>query len=140
MQGDLETSGPVGQVGNWIFMAFFCITQGRRCLSGLLERSVSLANYLLPFGTSWSQSFKSHLSMITLTAIRVRDKKSNQWLIPADRGWWRGPQHHSWPWEDHHSRSFSSPSGASVVLWILGESKQTWQINLKCKVQTQVRE
>jgi hypothetical protein len=47
MQWDLETSGPMGQVGNWVFIAFFCIAQGQRCLSGLLGRSVSLANYHL---------------------------------------------------------------------------------------------
>jgi hypothetical protein len=23
MQGDLETGGPMGQVGNWVFIAFF---------------------------------------------------------------------------------------------------------------------
>jgi hypothetical protein len=36
MQWDPETSGPVGQVGNWVFIAFFCIAQGWQCLSGLL--------------------------------------------------------------------------------------------------------
>jgi hypothetical protein len=41
---------------------------------------------------------------------------------------------------DRDSRSFSSPSEAFVVWWILGEKKQTWQVSLKCKVQTQARE
>jgi homoaconitase/3-isopropylmalate dehydratase large subunit len=41
----------MGQVGNWVFIAFF-IAQGWRCLSGanrsfLGRRSISLANYHL---------------------------------------------------------------------------------------------
>jgi hypothetical protein len=51
MQWDLETGDPMDQVGNWIFIAFLCIAQGRRCLLGtdrcFLGRSVSLANYHL---------------------------------------------------------------------------------------------
>jgi hypothetical protein len=29
MQWDLETSGPVGQVENWVFIAFFVLPEGR---------------------------------------------------------------------------------------------------------------
>jgi hypothetical protein len=29
------------------------------------------------------------------------------------------------------------PSEAFVVWWILGEKKETWQVSLKCKAQTQ---
>jgi hypothetical protein len=48
MQEDPETSSPLGQVGYWVFIVFFCIAEGWRCLSGLLgRRSVSLANYHL---------------------------------------------------------------------------------------------
>jgi hypothetical protein len=52
MQGDPETGGPVGQVVNWVFIAFLFIAQGRGCLSGadrhfLGRRSVFLANYHL---------------------------------------------------------------------------------------------
>jgi hypothetical protein len=50
----------MGQVGNWVFIAFF-IAQGWRCLSGanrsfLGRRSISLANYHLlgpPADISW---------------------------------------------------------------------------------------
>jgi hypothetical protein len=45
--GDLETGGPMGQVGNWVFIALFCIAWRRRYLLGLQGRSVSLANYHL---------------------------------------------------------------------------------------------
>jgi hypothetical protein len=48
MQGDPETSDPMGQGGEWGFIAFFfffCIAWGRGCLSdanwSFLERSVS---------------------------------------------------------------------------------------------------
>jgi hypothetical protein len=34
MQGDPETGDPVGQGGEWGFIAFFCIAWGQRCLSG----------------------------------------------------------------------------------------------------------
>jgi hypothetical protein len=48
MQGDLETGGPVVQVGNWVLIALFYIARRQRCLSGLMgRRSVSLANYHL---------------------------------------------------------------------------------------------
>jgi hypothetical protein len=29
MQGDPETGGPLGQVGDWIFIAFFALPEGR---------------------------------------------------------------------------------------------------------------
>jgi hypothetical protein len=32
MQGDPETGGPMGQVGDWVFIAFLYIAPGRRCL------------------------------------------------------------------------------------------------------------
>jgi hypothetical protein len=52
MQGDLETGGPVGQVGDWVFIDFFYIATGQRCLSGvdrcfLGRRGVSLTTYHL---------------------------------------------------------------------------------------------
>jgi hypothetical protein len=77
------------------------------------------------------------LSMITLTAFRDRDDKA--YSVTAS----------CWQWVmkeltasgltmtgDHNSRSFPSPS---VVGWILRERKQTWQVSLNCKDQTQVR-
>jgi hypothetical protein len=79
------------------FTAFLCIAWGRRCLSDadgwfLGRRSVFL--------TSCGQSFKSPLSVTTLTAVRNRDDED--YLVTASclRGWWRGPQQHQgWPRE-----------------------------------------
>jgi hypothetical protein len=34
LQGDSETSGPMGQDGDWVFIAFFYIAPGQRYLSG----------------------------------------------------------------------------------------------------------
>jgi amino acid permease len=53
MQGNLETSGPVGQVGDWVFIALFVywgdISRVEMSLrySSLGRRSVSLTNYHL---------------------------------------------------------------------------------------------
>jgi hypothetical protein len=54
MQGDPETSDPLGQGGEWGFIAYFCIAWGQRCLSDanrhfLGRRSVSLTSYSLSF-------------------------------------------------------------------------------------------
>jgi hypothetical protein len=51
MQQDPEIGGPMGQVENWVFRAFF-IAWGQKCLSGakrhfLGRRNVSLVNYHL---------------------------------------------------------------------------------------------
>jgi hypothetical protein len=48
MQGDLETGGPLGQVGNWVFIANrveMSLSVANRSFLG--RRSVSLVNYHL---------------------------------------------------------------------------------------------
>jgi hypothetical protein len=50
--GGPETGYPVGQIGEWGFIAFFCIGWGQRCLAGadrhfLGRRDVSLTTYHL---------------------------------------------------------------------------------------------
>jgi hypothetical protein len=52
MQRDQETSGLVGQIGDWVFIDFLSIAWGQRCLSGaersfLGRRGVSLTTYHL---------------------------------------------------------------------------------------------
>jgi hypothetical protein len=55
---------------------------------------------LSPFGASWSLSFKSPLSMITLTVLR---DKNEVYSVTAScwwgGEWWRGLQHQGWPRE-----------------------------------------
>jgi hypothetical protein len=139
--------GHAGGPGNWwscgstwglcFYSLFYCLRTEMclRCKQKFSRKERCLLGQLPPFRTSCSPSFNSPLSVITLTPLRDRDK-SIQWLLPADRGRWRGPQHQGWPWEE----SFSCSSGASVVWWILGKRKQTWQVSLKCKAQTQARD
>jgi hypothetical protein len=48
-----EEKGCMEQVGNWVFIAFFCTARGWRCL----WKKKCLFGQLSPFGTSCSPSF-----------------------------------------------------------------------------------
>jgi hypothetical protein len=80
--------------------------------------------------------------VITLTTVRDKDNK----VYSVNAFCWQRAM--KGPTVSGHTRrgvikgtaSFSSPSEASVVWRILGQRKQTWQVSLKCKAQTQVRE
>jgi hypothetical protein len=78
MQRNLETGGPLGQVGDWVFIAFFVycprVEMSLRCRQ-FPGKEKCLLGQLSPFGTSFSPSFNSPLSMITLTAVRDRDEE-----------------------------------------------------------------
>jgi hypothetical protein len=68
MQGDPETSGPVGQVGDWVFIAFLNCLRAEMSLR-YSQRFPGKERYLLdhlpPFGTSCSPSFISiNIAMI----------------------------------------------------------------------------
>jgi hypothetical protein len=82
MQGNPETSGPLGQVGNWVFIVFLhCLRaeMSLRCKQKFPGEERCVLDHLSPFGTSCSPSFNPPLSMVTLTAVR-------NILLPADRG------------------------------------------------------
>jgi hypothetical protein len=78
MQRDQETSGPMGQVGDWVFIAFlYClrVEMSLRCKQKFSGKEKCLLDQLSPFGTSCSPSFNSPLSMIALTAVRNKVKE-----------------------------------------------------------------
>jgi hypothetical protein len=75
MQRDPESSGPVGQVGNWVFIAFFLYFPRVEMSLRSPGKEKCLVDQLSPFGTSCSLSFKSLLSVITLTTVRDKDNK-----------------------------------------------------------------
>jgi hypothetical protein len=75
MQGDPETSGPMGQVGNWVFIVFFFfIARGHRCLLGANRqfpgKEKCLLGQLSPFGTSCSLSFNNKIHLKVARKIK----------------------------------------------------------------------
>jgi hypothetical protein len=61
MQGDPETGDPVGQVGDWVFIAFLhCLRteMSLRCRQRFAGKEWCLLDHLSTFGTSCSPSFK----------------------------------------------------------------------------------
>jgi hypothetical protein len=60
MQGDPESGGPVGHVGNWVFIAFlYCLRaeMSLRYKQKFPGKEKCLLGQLSPFGTSCSPSF-----------------------------------------------------------------------------------
>jgi hypothetical protein len=60
MQQDPETGGPVGQVGNWVFIAFFYCLRAEmslRCKQTFPGKEKCLVEQFSPFGTSCSLPF-----------------------------------------------------------------------------------
>jgi hypothetical protein len=83
----MKTGGPIGQVGNWAFIDFFIVQEmSLRCRQKFPGKEKCLLGQLSHFGSSCSPPFKSSLSKIALIAVRDKDKKSMQCLLPADRG------------------------------------------------------
>jgi hypothetical protein len=66
-------------------------------------------------------------SIIAFAAVRNRDDEVSLVTTCCWRAWWGGLQCQDWPqegsWGNHDSRSFSFPSGASVVWWIRGKRR-----------------
>jgi hypothetical protein len=78
IQGDRETSCSMGQVGDWVFIAFLYIAPRQRCLLGvdrgfLGRSSVSLTTYHLLGPPAVHPSIP--LSMAALTAVKNRDNE-----------------------------------------------------------------
>jgi hypothetical protein len=68
-QQNLETSGPVGQVGNWVFIAFFyCprVEMSLMCKQKFPGKEKCLLGQLPSFGTSCRLSFQFLISVIAL--------------------------------------------------------------------------
>jgi hypothetical protein len=61
MQGDPETSGPLGQIGDWVFIALFVycprVELSLWCKQKFPRKERCLLDHLSLFGTSWSPSF-----------------------------------------------------------------------------------
>jgi hypothetical protein len=57
MQEDLKTGGPLGQVGNWIFIAFLHCLRAEMSLGANRSFLGRRGDHLSPFGTSCSPSF-----------------------------------------------------------------------------------
>jgi hypothetical protein len=147
MQGNPETGGPVGWgLG---FTAFWVLPEGRDVSQ--VQTEVSWEGEVSPWWltTFWDllQSvLQSPLSMAALTAVRDKNDKVCSVTVTVSC-WWDDEgarsiraDHERGVRGDRDSRLFSSPSEAFVVWWTLGEKKQTWQVSLKCKAQTQARE
>jgi hypothetical protein len=66
MQGDPETSDPMGQGGEWGFIAYFCIA---RCKQVFPREEKYLFDHLSRFGTSCSLSFSPSISLLHLEAF-----------------------------------------------------------------------
>jgi hypothetical protein len=76
MQGDLETSGPMVrlEIGFYSFFVYCLrVEMSLRCRQTFPGKEKCLLSQLPHFGTSCSLSFKSPLSVISLTAVRDRD-------------------------------------------------------------------
>jgi hypothetical protein len=90
MQGDPETSGPLGQVGDLVFIAFvYCLKaeMSLMCRQKFHGKEGCLLDHLSAFGTSGGLFIlQSPLSMVSLTAVRDKENKAFPWLLPADRG------------------------------------------------------
>jgi hypothetical protein len=66
MQGDPETSDPVGQVGEWGFIAYLhclIVEMPFRCKQVFPREKKCLLDHLSPFGTSHSPSFSPSMSL-----------------------------------------------------------------------------
>jgi hypothetical protein len=94
MQQDQKTGGPVGQVGNWVLIAFFfyCprVEMSLRCKQ-MFPGKKCLLNQLSPFGTSCIPLFKCPLSMIALTALRDREDEVYSMSVFSLWGMMKGP-------------------------------------------------
>jgi hypothetical protein len=58
--GDPETDGPMGQVGDWVIVAFlYClrVEMSLRCKQKFPRKKKGLLDQLSPLGTSYSPSF-----------------------------------------------------------------------------------
>jgi hypothetical protein len=77
-RGTLKPFVLMGQGGNWVFMVnYYCLQaeMSLRCKQTFPGKDKNILGQLSPSGTSCSLSFNSPLSMITLTAVRDRDKE-----------------------------------------------------------------
>jgi hypothetical protein len=101
MQGDLETDDPLGQGGEWGFIAYLHCLRAEmpfRCKQAFLREEKCLLDHLLPCGTSCSPSFspskplESHLQFIifhmymvtwfmAICSTFLTIFNSNKWLL-----------------------------------------------------------
>jgi hypothetical protein len=77
VQGDPETSDPVGQGGEWGFIAYLHCLMPFRCKRAF-PREKCLLDHLSPFGTSHSPSFSPSLAQTQRTCV--------QRLSPENKG------------------------------------------------------
>jgi hypothetical protein len=67
MQRDPETGGPMGEVGDWVFIAFlYCQREemSLRCKQKFPGKEKCLLGQLSPFGTSCSLFFRRYLHVL----------------------------------------------------------------------------
>jgi hypothetical protein len=88
MQGDPETSDPVGQGGEWGFIAYLhCLMAEMlfRCKQAFPREEKCLLDHLPPFGTSCSPSFSPSLRVVS-SLLKREVNRTGCWMKVCN-GW-----------------------------------------------------